>query len=238
MSDYDEFVKRMGSFDMELSVEDIEPPEDKPKRTKEEIIQHYGVKGMKWGVRRYQPYPKGSRNAGKFVDVQKSKGGPQITKDSGVVERTKAKIRSTGREMSMARASREIKNLKPESAKKAVSRAQLETRMKKLSSTKNVGDDQSKRDYLNRGSMDDDTLKTKVDTLQLAENMRQSARGSNRDAIDLGKKVATIAAPIAVQLINTKAIDTKWLKDKLNPVDPKNWDQIGSQAAQAVEKLI
>lgn len=33
----------------------------------EEFIQHYGVKGMKWGVRRYQPYPKGENHKGKFL---------------------------------------------------------------------------------------------------------------------------------------------------------------------------
>lgn len=33
----------------------------------EDYIQHHGIKGMKWGVRRYQPYPKGEGHKGKFL---------------------------------------------------------------------------------------------------------------------------------------------------------------------------
>lgn len=30
-------------------------------------LKHYGVLGMHWGIRRYQPYPKGSKAKGKFL---------------------------------------------------------------------------------------------------------------------------------------------------------------------------
>lgn len=195
-------------------------------------IQHYGVKGMKWGVRRYQPYPKGSRNAGKFVSPGKQAGGSKITKDSSTVDTVKAAVRSKGREISMIRATREIKNLSTKDAQQATSRAQLETRLKRLSRTKNVGDDQAKRDYLNRASMSNEELKRKIDRLQLAENMRQSARGSNEDIIEIGKKAASYAAPVVLSYA------VKKLSGMDSEVPKESLDSAAKSAAKFIDDLI
>lgn len=81
--DYDEFVQRMGSFDMVLG-EDQEVQEE---------LKHFGVKGMKWGVRRHQPYQKGDGPKGKFIDAhKKADASKQARRD-----RTAAKRVSRGK---------------------------------------------------------------------------------------------------------------------------------------------
>lgn len=39
---------------------------------KNNYLAHYGVMGMKWGVRRYQPYPKGQQVKGRFLGKTKT----------------------------------------------------------------------------------------------------------------------------------------------------------------------
>jgi hypothetical protein len=43
----------------------IQMPNVRPPYPNE--LYHYGVKGMHWGVRRYQPYPKGYSGSGKYL---------------------------------------------------------------------------------------------------------------------------------------------------------------------------
>ena len=64
--DYENFLERMDSVDWTIDESMLDSDE-------EETITHYGVKGMKWGVRRYQPYSKGSGTKGKFIDKTKQK---------------------------------------------------------------------------------------------------------------------------------------------------------------------
>lgn len=227
--DYENFLERMDSVDWTID-------ESMLDSDVEESIEHHGVKGMKWGVRRYQPYPKGQRNAGKFIDASKNQGGS--SQNGNKVSGVKGALRSKGREISMVAAQREIKNLTTKDAQTVLSRAQLENRFKRLSSTPNVGTAKSKEEYLNRENMSNQELKRKVDRLQLADNMRVESRKANQEAIDMGKKIAAIAAPIALQVALHGGVDKKWLDRTLNPaVAINDWDKIGKQAAKSLDKL-
>lgn len=107
--------------------------EDEAVSTEEPIesLYHYGILGMKWGIRRFQPYPKGQGHKGKFLGRK--------TKDQKKVEKQRAKPPSK----------KAIKDMTDQELKEVVDRLQMEKRYRDLTTAQKSQGQKLVADILN-----------------------------------------------------------------------------------------
>lgn len=96
-------IKNVSNEEIEITKDDVE-----------DIIKHYGILGMKWGIRRYQPYPKGKGHKGKFLGL-KSRSQKKVEK-----ERSKPPTKKS------------VKDMTDDELKEAVNRLNMEKRYREL----------------------------------------------------------------------------------------------------------
>lgn len=164
MKDYENFVARMGSFDMELT----QPV------TSQDTLKHYGVKGMKWGVRR-------SRE-----------------KSPSTIRRH---ISSAKRDFGHRKTLKNLKNMTDEELKSTTDRVRRENDLKRLTATKRK---KTSSEYLDRAKLSDAELKQKVERLQLEENLKKQVSTAQKPYKEAAKKFMKSAVNLGLDVAGDK----------------------------------
>ena len=164
MKDYENFVARMGSFDMELT-----PPE-----TNQDTLKHYGVKGMKWGVRK-------SRD-----------------KSPSTIRRH---ISSAKRDLGHRKTLKNLKNMTDDELKSTTDRIRRENDLKRLTATKRK---KSSNEYLDRAKLSDAELKQKVERLQLEDNLKKQVSTAQKPYKEAAKKFMKSAVNLGLDVAGDK----------------------------------
>lgn len=184
----------------------------------EDILQHYGVKGMKWGVIRNRNRPGGADGKEESTKVIDTRSNLSKNLDSMRRERQWSKVLG------------EMDKLSTKDINAVSKRVGLENELKSLSRTKGVGSKKDKADYLRRENMSDSELNRKVVRLRAKKNLHKNVKDASKEQREFGEKVVDIAKGVSMKLavkkVTGKPLEPKDLYDILK--DPKE----GSKKAQ------
>lgn len=186
-----------------MATKDLPAPKPKKKLEHntqgEDFLQHHGILGMKWGVRRYQPYEKGANKPkGDFVGK---------TKKAIVESRAGQEVRSAKTHMKTMRTRANMDSMSTKDLATATKRLQMENALKSnlgtipLTSKGRVSQRKEQKDYRNRGRMSDAELKRKVERVRAKAAFSQNADSSTKELKAVGKKVAQAAASLAITAV-------------------------------------
>lgn len=149
----------------------------------EEILQHAGVKGMKWGVR------KAASNI---------KGAPKRA-----AERIKSSTKSRAREIHWMKEARKLDKMSTKEIVNMASRIQMENDMKRLTrrgfsreklvrrvmGDKSLANKKDRENYRNRGDMSNAELKRKLSRLRAKDQMGKAMMSASKEQVETGKAI-------------------------------------------------
>ena len=164
-------------------------------------LYHYGVLGMKWGVRRYQPYsliPRKSGEGGKEIGAAK-----QASKSDGI-KSTISKLRSKKSSPTISEIKKSRKQKQTEAKAQRISDEKT-ARERKLKAAEVVNSGNAKLIYENRDNLTEAQLKTAISRIQTENTLRALVSDQNpskmQKVISTANKLQT-AANVAETGIN------------------------------------
>lgn len=162
-------------------------------------LQHYGVKGMRWGVLRDRNRPGGA-------DGIDNGTGEKVTRRG----RLNQKLDSLKRERQWKTVLREMDKLSTKDISAASKRVGLENDLKTLSKSK-IGTKKDRDDYLRRADMSNEELSRKVTRLRAKDNLYKKVGDASKEQMEFGRKAVQIGGSLGIKYALTK-----------EPIQPKD----------------
>lgn len=156
----------------------------------DDVLKHWGVKGMKWGVRR--------------KNLSKSSKGQNDNKTPGRLRQT---INSKKRENQWKKILNDVDKMTTKQINTTVKRVSLENELKNLSKVKGISKSQlnmakkAKKDYLRRDKMSDQELNRKIQRYRAIDSLQRSSNRATERQRLIGMQIANAAGPLAVKYV-------------------------------------
>lgn len=138
----------------------------------DDVLQHYGVKGMRWGVR----------------------------KDNKIT--LKDRVDSLRRERQWKKVLGEVDNLTNDQIRTVSKRIGLENDFKRLIKKSNMASSQDKNDYIKRADLDDHALSEKVNRLQYKDTLSKKVSDATKEQREFGEKVVNVGSSLALSYVS------------------------------------
>lgn len=183
----------------------------------DDLLKHYGVKGMKWGVVRNRNRPGGADGKDNGSGGKKKKARPRLD--------------SLKRERQWKKVVKEIDKLTTNEINDVTRRVRLENDLKRLSKS-SVGRKKDRQDYLNRAKMSDHELNRKVVRLRAKDNLHKSVKDASREQRELARKIIQVGGAMGMRyaVSRTAPMPRDVLSTINNPKDSFNRSRNDLQA--------
>lgn len=177
----------------------------------EDVLQHVGVRGMRWGVRRDRNRPGGADGKEESTKIVDNRSG------------IRKKLDSMQRERQWKDVLKQVDKLNTKDIQKVSKRITLENDLKNLSKTKGVATKKDREDYLRRANMSDAELIRKVNRLRAKNGLHKAVNDASKEQREFGEKVVNITKNVGLKYAVRKIKGEKLIpKDIFDAVTNKD----------------
>lgn len=177
-----------------------------------EILQHHGVKGMRWGVRRYRPKSTGIKRAMNKLKKRKATQKPENTSKKKEEPNKDASLNTTKAPKGIGRLGKELESFTREKSwgvtmkrsdklsdadlKKLQDRIRNENTLKRLA---------KRKEYVMREELTDDQLRKRVERLQLEDNIKKNIDMATAEQKKIGKAIMDSTKNVTMATLSGKS---------------------------------